>query len=372
MAGRAYQELREDLAPRRILAWGSFRIFRLNLLIPALFLVTFFATFVVMMGESNTPQYLKYTTVTGFFQQDDPTTEANGFDYTTTNFGLIDQVYDTDAEFDPNHTKTQWERFENKVAKLNHESGNRVQYKVLYMGRHGEGYHNVAESFYGTEAWDCYWSLQEGNGTISWSDALLTPAGEAQALKANAFWSTLITTQKIPVPESYYTSPLTRCLDTCNLTFSSLPLPSTHPFIPVIKELFREAIGVHTCDRRSSKTFIRDRYPEWKFEEGFKEDDPLWSATERETDAAMDERSRRVLDGVFEEDGNTWVSVSSHSGEIGSILRVVGHIPFSLGTGQVIPVLVKADVIDGTPPSSTKAPWSTPSTCAAPPATSTS
>ena len=29
-----------------------------------------------------------------------------------------------------------------------------MQYKLLYMGRHGEGYHNVAEAFYGTPAWD--------------------------------------------------------------------------------------------------------------------------------------------------------------------------------------------------------------------------
>ena len=33
------------------------------------------------MGESDTPQYLKYTSVAGFFQQDDPATEPNGFDY---------------------------------------------------------------------------------------------------------------------------------------------------------------------------------------------------------------------------------------------------------------------------------------------------
>jgi len=29
-----------------------------------------------------------------------------------------------------------------------------VQYKVLFLGRHGEGVHNVAERRYGTKAWD--------------------------------------------------------------------------------------------------------------------------------------------------------------------------------------------------------------------------
>lgn len=78
---------------------------------------------------------------------------------------------------------------------------------------------------------------------------------------------------------------------------------------------------MHTCDRRSSKSFIRQRYPEWKIEEGFAESDPLWTKSERESDGAMDERSKRVLDDVFEHDGNTWISISSHSGEIGSLLR---------------------------------------------------
>ena len=27
-------------------------------------------------------------------------------------------------------------------------------YKVLFLGRHGQGWHNVAETKYGTKAWD--------------------------------------------------------------------------------------------------------------------------------------------------------------------------------------------------------------------------
>jgi len=73
---------------------------------------------------------------------------------TATNFGLINQTYNTDSEYDPEHKKTQWQRFEHKVFRLNRQSGRNVQYKVLYMGRHGEGYHNAAESFYGTPAWN--------------------------------------------------------------------------------------------------------------------------------------------------------------------------------------------------------------------------
>jgi len=173
------------------------------------------------------------------------------------NFGLINRVYDADVDYDLDDKKTQWQRFERQVFRLNRDSGRNIQYKVLYMGRHGEGLHNVAESFYGTPAWDvslpvlplqiysvdnlliiqCYWSKLDGNGTITWADAHLTDKGVEQAYIANRFWATEIATQKIPVPESYYTSPLARCLATADITFSGLSLPSRKPFLPVVKEV---------------------------------------------------------------------------------------------------------------------------------------
>jgi hypothetical protein len=39
---------------------------------------------------------------------------------------------------------------------------------VLYVARHGQGYHNVAESQYGTPMWNCHWSLLNGDGKITW------------------------------------------------------------------------------------------------------------------------------------------------------------------------------------------------------------
>jgi hypothetical protein len=34
-----------------------------------------------MMGESDTPQYINFSSVTGFFQQDDSATDPSSFDY---------------------------------------------------------------------------------------------------------------------------------------------------------------------------------------------------------------------------------------------------------------------------------------------------
>ncbi|KAI4254037.1 MAG: hypothetical protein LQ352_003342 [Teloschistes flavicans] len=278
--------------------------------------------------------HINYTTVTGYFLQDEPSTNVSTFDFITTNFGLINRTYATDATYDPAGTKTQWQRFANQVFRLNRDSGRNVQYKLLYLGRHGEGYHNAAESYYGTPAWNCYYSVLDGNGTVIWADAHLTPKGIVQALTVNDFWVSEIKHQKIPTPQSYYTSPLTRCLSTANLTFGGLSLPSRHPFIPTVKEFFREGISGHTCDRRGSKSYIESAFPTYKIEAGFAETDQLWEAYHGETQVDQDIRSKAVLDDVFSHDDETYLSVTSHSGEIASLLRVLGHQKFSLEYGD--------------------------------------
>ena len=73
-------------------------------------------------------------------------------------------------------------------------------------------------------------------------DAQLTGQGVKQAELANHFWEKEIEEQLIPVPQKYYTSPLTRCLATANITFSSLKLPASRPFVPVVKEVSLRSI----------------------------------------------------------------------------------------------------------------------------------
>jgi len=137
------------------------------------------------MGRPN----IKYSTVPGYFLQDELRTDPIGFDYvsnkyswgflctdkwkTTTNFGLIDRSYEKGNTDDLGHETTQWQRFSREVNRLNSESNSKTQYKLFFMGRHGEGYveshsqhddklwhsyfysdHNVAEAYYGTKAWD--------------------------------------------------------------------------------------------------------------------------------------------------------------------------------------------------------------------------
>lgn len=101
--------------------------------------------------------------------------------------------------------------------------------------------------------------------------------------------------------------------------------------MPVVKELFRESISGHTCDRRSNRTYIRENFPGYVIEEGFSEEDLLWKPLLGEVPLDQELRSKKVLDDVFQSDPHTWISITSHSGEIGSILTGESFLsdPFS-------------------------------------------
>ncbi|CAG8075862.1 unnamed protein product [Penicillium nalgiovense] len=285
----------------------------------------------------TSPPILRFTTVTGYFLQDDPSTDPDTFDYTKSNFGLIEQHYDGHPGAD-----SQWQRLNAHIQRLNANDTKKL--KVLFLGRHGEGVHNVAERKYGTKKWDDYWSLQDGDEDGNWVNARLTEQGRCQAQVAHAAWKQQIEAG-IPSPESYYVSPLNRCLETAQITFQGLVIPGTYPFKPIIKELLRETMGQHTCDRRSTASEIAEEYPEYRFEAEFSEEDKLWDPEVRESNEHRNDRLRGLLNDIFAHDESTYISLTAHSGAITSILEVLGHRRFALATGAVIPVLVLVEKV---------------------------
>ncbi len=69
----------------------------------------------------------------------------------------------------------------------------------------------------------------------------------------------------------------------------------------------REENGEHTCDMRSTRTIIAQKFPPpiYVFEEGFAEADVLWKADERETKEHVARRAQAVLDRIFTVDNET-------------------------------------------------------------------
>lgn len=71
----------------------------------------------------------------------------------------------------------------------------------------------------------------------------------------------------------------------------------------------REQFADHTCDKRRAKSLIAAEFPEPKFlfEEGFSEEDVLYTGDERtgETKADVAARAGSVLDRIFRDDPET-------------------------------------------------------------------
>ena len=151
----------------------------------------------------------------------------------------------------------------------------------------------------------------------------------------------------MPLPQTYYSSPLTRAMQTAQLTFSGLSLPPSQTFRPVVKEFLREGYGIQCCDIRPTKSYIKTNFPDFQIEESFTENDELHSPTRRESLRRLDRRVRALLDDVFAHDESTYISMTSHSETIEATLRVVGHSALSLPPGGVIPVLVKVSKVSG-------------------------
>ena len=136
---------------------------------------------VSMVDAASPKKQIKYEVVTGVFQQDDAATDPSTFDFLASNFGLINRTYPSDPKSPDGKYATQWQRFNKYVKYLNKEK--KTRYSLLFLGRHGEGFHNAAETYFGTPAWNCFWSERDGNGTVTWADAKLTENGIEQARK---------------------------------------------------------------------------------------------------------------------------------------------------------------------------------------------
>ncbi|KAN0135554.1 phosphoglycerate mutase-like protein [Lactarius tabidus] len=269
-----------------------------------------------------------YEVVPGFFVQDTPLAEPTVIGPTPEFFGLLSKS---------------WSQFVGEIARLNSTRSESVSYKVLFLGRHGEGYHNVAQSKYGDKAWDEKWALLDGDGELTWGpDPHLTAIGEEQGRSAHVAWEREIL-RGVPVPQKYYCSPLKRAIRTLELTFADVLPADTKP---LIVEICREEYGEHTCDKRRTRTEIHSDFPGFAFEEGFEEEDILWSP-ERETKENIEVRARLFLDRVFTNDSDaTYISVTTHSGWINALLRVTGHGNYPLPTGGLIVIVVKSKLLE--------------------------
>jgi len=123
-------------------------------------------TGVLTPGKSDTSTpwrtgTLRIATVPGFFVHDDPHADPANYHYDRpvsqggSVLGLLNRPYQiVDGTSHTSGFQTQWQKFETWLNETNVNAPPNVVYKLIVMGRHGQGEHNVAEAKYGTIQWD--------------------------------------------------------------------------------------------------------------------------------------------------------------------------------------------------------------------------
>jgi hypothetical protein len=113
---------------------------------------------------------------------------------------------------------------------------------------------------------------------------------------------------------------------------------------PIIKEGLRERLGVHTCDERSSKSWIAEAYPTFTLEADFPESDTLWKPDRRETFEEHVARSEVLLGDIFGNDTGVFIAMVAHSGTIMSLFAATGWRRVPVAAGAAYPLLVLAEM----------------------------
>lgn len=282
---------------------------------------------------------LKWTfeTVQGFFKQSDPATQDLLFRYTEDHLGRV----------------LSWDEIRARLHDLNLAAADNEVYKLVFCARHGQGYHNYVVDKYGIDAWNEKWYALGTDGDVTFGpDPMLTELGIAQAKENNEVWRKEIELHGGSVPSKFYVSPLQRSCWTLKYTWDGLKPASTRP---LIMESIRETIGKNLCDKRSSKSVIQQRFPDYDIEPGFSEDDQLFTS-ERETSEDLCIRVNRFCQGLFEKDWDasknavakqraidgSIINTTTHAGTIRSFIVVFGHRRFTISTGGMVPIVVKA------------------------------
>jgi broad specificity phosphatase PhoE len=229
-----------------------------------------------------------------------------------------------------------WTQVTNEIGKLDPSAC-----KLIFVTRHANSHHNVASDKYKKALYYRFFA-----GDAKYMDPALTEVGEDQARKAGQ----LLKASGAPLPDSFYSSPLRRCVVTGMLFAQQLgksQIPTLH-----VKDELREWLGWdhnHTSDKRSKKSQILQlsdpNMMKITADPSFPEDDRIFEApTVREAFVDVDQRIRAALDSIFESDSNRYISLFLHNRCLRSFLRVIGHKPgvddFDMANASTIAFLV--------------------------------
>ncbi|CAF1192489.1 unnamed protein product [Didymodactylos carnosus] len=252
-----------------------------------------------------------------------------------------------------------WNDYYSYYSNLVSDSNNNKQYryKTLYLIRHGQGKHNLAESTYGSVKWEAELAQLD-----DYLDAQLTDLGNKQAEILLNYVQDGVENDGLKI-DYVVVSPLSRAIQTAldgvypalinNNKIKSIDSASKNQSVPIVAfEYARETIGRHTCDKRNSKTILQQRFSSVNFDYLLDEEDALWTQM-RETYAQEILRAGKLLKILFELPYKN-IAVVAHSGilrcitkQLGAVINegMIGNVETGIGSGiglqncEFLPVL---------------------------------
>ncbi|KAK8070482.1 hypothetical protein PG997_010685 [Apiospora hydei] len=293
-----------------------------------------------------------------------------------------------------------WARIRSYVDELNMKNKQGAKYKVIFVLRHGYSLHNYIEKGVkrvneaGEEvkndwrkglkfAYQKEVSLEALRGAgceiprvledhlhggdpnaaarVSLYDAALLPKEITLQIRGSGVtnndaedlgkqWVSWVETDKFPLPDAIYTSPLSRCLETTKKVYGPVfeAHGGAHEFRPIIMENLREKGNGDACNYRSTTKHILDQYPNYTPEPDFAQKDEYEYQIQQtkdgeptESNKEIEDRMRKVLNAIFDNDETSVVSLTTHSFSIGTLTKVLGNARI-LDEGDITAFLVKA------------------------------
>jgi broad specificity phosphatase PhoE len=200
--------------------------------------------------------------------------------------------------------------------------------KIVYVTRHGNSDHNNKSREYGKPLYYQFYAKDPQD-----IDPKLSDNGIEQAKEVGGMIKYMARNHGLPLPMSFYSSPLRRCVQTAIYATKGMFGPTWNDAIHV-RDGLREWIGWdhhHSSDKTSRKSeivkFARDIGGTVEHDRK-SEDDPLVQDNEfikKEAYADVRRRIEETLNEIYDNDDAKTIHLFLHNRCFRSFLRVIGH-----------------------------------------------
>ncbi|WWC58524.1 uncharacterized protein I303_101067 [Kwoniella dejecticola CBS 10117] len=243
-----------------------------------------------------------------------------------------------------------WASFKAKIEALNDQCPPGESVKVIFAARHGQAEHNAIMDKYGPGAQVKYPML----------DPDLTPLGRSQAYETRLALQREIQ-RGMPIPTKWFVSPLKRAGETCGIEWGFMFADGYdidgggytggkgHGVRATVIENIREHLHVHLCDARCPISTLKAQFTSFTYPAEITDEDTLWQPIDvrgRETEEELVARRGEGIREILERSqGDTYISLTAHSGSLRGIYKSLNVIPRKVIVGEMNVLVIRVKEI---------------------------